>query len=79
MYQISGYGTNSLPLGTIGSITLTDSTFVNVSMGIICQFSCSFIPPSGNNIVIDSVDFTDAEKTIAYQNGTIVFSGRLIC
>lgn len=75
MYQESGYGTNSQPLGAIGSITLTDSSFINVDIGIISQFSCSFIPPSVNNIVIDSVDFNGAEKAITYQNGTVILPG----
>jgi glucan 1,3-beta-glucosidase len=80
MYELPGfipegvYGAGSAR-GAVGTVVLADSTFRNVSIGVITSFNSSFVPAAAGSLQILNTDFTGASAAVAYQNGTVILPG----
>lgn len=60
---------------TVGSVSLQDSTFIDVAIGVLTTFSSNSTPVAGGTLVVDNVDFGGAQVAIAYPNGTVILPG----
>ncbi|KAF1992127.1 glycoside hydrolase family 55 protein [Aulographum hederae CBS 113979] len=59
----------------VGSASVQDSVFRNVSVGILTTFSKNSTPVSGGTLVVDNCDFQGAQQAIAFPNGTTIVPG----
>ncbi|KAL9099475.1 MAG: hypothetical protein Q9163_005026 [Psora crenata] len=61
---------------TVGSVIVQDSVFQATPKGIVTAFSkTSNVPPTGNTLIIDNVDFTGSAIAVADQNGGTILAG----
>jgi glucan 1,3-beta-glucosidase len=81
MFQLLGFKPDGVSgagnaWGAIGTVVLADSTFKNVSIGVITSYNTSFIPAAAGSLQILNTDFSGANASVAYQNGTVILEGR---
>ena len=61
---------------TVGSIVLQDSEFKSTPKAIITSYSPkSNVPPAGNTLIIDNVDFSGSEIAVADVKGGTILKG----
>ena len=74
--QIGVDMSNSPTNQTVGSITLSDSTFANTPVGVKTAYSgANNVPTTGNTLVIDNVDFSSCPTAVQGSDGNSIQAG----
>lgn len=60
---------------TVGSVLLLDSTLSGVDQGVVTSYNEDSVPETGGTLILDNVDFTDAEIAVAGMDGTTILEG----
>jgi glucan 1,3-beta-glucosidase len=60
---------------SVGSITVLDSAFTNVPVGIITAHSGSSSPPSAGSVIIENLDYQNVPVIVQNDGGTTALAG----
>lgn len=73
LYIAAGAGTSGGL--SVGSITLIDSTFTNVPVGIITGWTPSSSPPTANSLILENVQMNNVGTMVKNNGGTALGGG----